>query len=183
MVYFFFGHAWGKWMSLGQGSNLHHSRDQSHSIDNTESLTNCTTRQFALDTSFYFSILTLKILEFCWFFLCVVVVLFGSLSLFLFWKNKTLISLVIYFLFPFYAVEDGLQNIPTNNTITVFPILSLTSFYPAQRFLLSITTSLGLGQSGTKLLLAGQWEGSRIKSQKHKDKIHTIKGRKTCICV
>lgn len=43
---FFFGHAWGKWMSLGQGSNLHHSRDPNHWSDNTKFLTCYTTREF-----------------------------------------------------------------------------------------------------------------------------------------
>ena len=43
--FFFFGHAHGMWKCLGQGSNMHHSRNLLPCSDNAGSLTHCTTRE------------------------------------------------------------------------------------------------------------------------------------------
>ena len=48
---FFFGCAWGMWKFWGQGSNLHHSSNQSHS-DNASSFSHRATRELRLCFSF-----------------------------------------------------------------------------------------------------------------------------------
>ena len=46
----FFGHANGTWNFLGQGSNLHHSSELSHSSDNARSLTHWAPRECQNET-------------------------------------------------------------------------------------------------------------------------------------
>lgn len=67
---------------------------------------------------------------------CVFMVAFvhGYFLYSLFWKNRTSPSFILCFVFTFSAINQGLRNNPTNNTIIVFPAISLILAFHAYIF-------------------------------------------------
>ena len=102
---------------------------------------------------------------------------------FMFWKNKTLLFPVLCFLFPFSAIKEGLGNIATNNTIIVFPTLSLILSYPDNMFLLKATKSLGRRLTRTDLFSEDNGRVVEWRARGTKTKFIPLQGRKTCKCV